>query len=434
MVSTVKGGLYPGCKEIGDLRRHNRALLLELIRTRGPVSRAELARIGRLGMPAVTAAVERLIEEGLVQEVGPGPSTGGRRPSLVGLVPEAHCAVGLEVGTRTLTAVVTDLNAVVKRRVKISSEMAKGPEALMERVRENLGDVLQGYPNETGEVLGIGMALPAPVLEAEGGYTGMLFNPPSYPGFDEFDIGDLVEQEFGVPVLLDNDANAAALGEHLYGAGRGVQDMFYLIVHRGVGGAAIVGGILYRGAQGGAGEIGQALVDLEGPRCGCGRYGCLEAFAGRAAIARRAERALKLAGGTKMTGHDPDRVTAEDVIEAGLGGDELARRILKETGEYLGLGISTVVNLFNPELVVVGGSTMKAGSLVLAPAISVVRRRAMPGLAERVRIVAGELGEDAGAVGAAALVLRTLFAVSVPYEKGEGEGIGEGRLGTAIPS
>jgi len=193
--------------------------------------------------------------------------------------------------------------------------------------------------------------------------------------------------------------------------------MFYLIVHRGVGGAAIVDGILYRGAQGGAGEIGHALVDLEGPRCGCGRYGCLEAFAGRAAIARRAQRALKLEGGRKMAGRDTDRVTAEDVLEAGLAGDELARRILKETGEYLGIGISTVVNLFDPELVVVGGSTMRAGSLILEPAITVVRRRALAGMAERVRVVVGELGEDAGAVGAAALVLRTLFAVSVPYDK-----------------
>jgi len=160
-------------------------------------------------MPAVTATVERLIEEGLVQDVGPGPSTGGRRPTLLELVPESHCAVGLEVGTRTLTAVVTDLNAVVKRRVKISSDMAKGQETLMDRVREILGDILQGCPNELGEVLGIGMALSAPVLESEES-TGMLFNPPSYPDFDEFDIGDLVEQEFGLPVLLDNDASAAA--------------------------------------------------------------------------------------------------------------------------------------------------------------------------------------------------------------------------------
>jgi N-acetylglucosamine repressor len=416
VVSTGKGGLYPGCREIDDLRRHNRALVLELIRTRGPVSRAELARVGRLGIPAVVGIVEKLMQEGLVKEVGPGPSTGGRRPILLELVPEAHCAVGLGVGTRTLTAVATDLNAAVKKRLRVSSEMARGPEALMERVRETLREVLRGCPNELGEVLGIGMALPAPVLEFETS-AEVAFSPPSYPGWGELRIGDLVEEEFGLPVLLDNDANAAALGEHLYGAGQGARDMFYLIAHRGIGGAVIMDGMLHRGSRGGAGEIGHTLIDLEGPRCGCGRYGCLEAFAGRAAIARRASRAMKLAGGRDINGRNPDEVTAEDVIEAGLGGDELARRILEETGEYLGVGISNAVNLFDPEVVVVGGSTVKAGPLILDPAIEVMRRRALPGMAEQVRVVAGTLGEDAGAVGAAALVLRSLFAISVPDEE-----------------
>lgn len=416
MVSTGKGGLYPGCKEIDDLRRHNRALVLELIRTRGPVSRAELARAGRLGMPAIVSIVDKLMEEGLVKEVGPGPSTGGRRPILLELVPEAHCAVGLGVGTRTLTAVATDLNATVKKHLRVSSEMARGPEALMERVRETLREVLRGCPSELGEVLGIGMALPAPVLEAEVS-AEIVFSPPSYPEWGELRIGDMVEEEFGLPVLLDNDANAAALGEHLYGAGRRVRDMFYLIAHRGVGGAAIVDGRLYRGSRGGAGEIGHTLIDLQGPQCGCGKHGCLEAFAGRAAIARRTSRALNLAGGGDMAGREPDQITAEDVIEAGLAGDELARRILKETGQYLGVGISNAVNLFDPEVVVVGGSTMKAGRLILDPTTEVVRRRALPGMAERVRVVAGKLGEDAGAVGAAALVLRGLFAISIPDEE-----------------
>ena len=409
------GGIYPGCKEPEDLRRHNRALLLELVRTRGPVSRAELARIARLRMPVVVRTTEELVRDGLIREMGPGPSTGGRRPTLLGLVPEAHCALGLNIGTRTLTAIATDLNASVKERVSVSSEMAGGPEALMDQVREILGDMIRGCPNELGEVLGVGMALPGPILVSEDS-SGVYFSPPSYPGWGELQIGKLVEEEFGLPVLLDNDANAAALGEHLFGAGQGVRDMFYVIAHRGVGGAAITNGVLYRGANGGAGEIGHSPIDFDGPRCGCGRYGCLEAFAGRAAIAQRAARALKLTGGERMAGRDPDELGAEDVIEAGLEGNELARRILKETGEYLGVGISSVVNMFNPELVIMGGSTMRAGELVLEPATRVVEGRALSEMAEHVCIVPGELGEDAGAVGAAALVLRELFALSVPRE------------------
>ena len=409
------GGIYPGCKEPEDLRRHNRALLLELVRTRGPVSRAELARVARLHVPVVVRITEELVGDGLIREMGSGPSTGGRRPTLLGLVPEAHCALGLNLGTRTLTAVATDLNASVKKQVSVPSEMAEGPEALMAQVREVLRDMIRGCPNELGEVLGVGIALPGPILVPEDS-SGVYFSPPSYPGWGELQIGKLVEEEFGLPVLLDNDANAAALGEHLFGAGQGVRNMFYVIAHRGVGGAAITNGVLYRGANGGAGEIGHSSIDFDGPKCGCGRYGCLEAFAGRAAIAQRAARALKLAGGGRMGGREPDEVAAEDVIEAGLEGDELARRILKETGEYLGIGISSVVNMFNPELVILGGSTMKAGELVLEPATRVVEGRALYEIAEQVRIVPGDLGEDAGAVGAAALVLRELFALSVPQE------------------
>jgi glucokinase len=218
---------------------------------------------------------------------------------------------------------------------------------------------------------------------------------------------------------MDNDANAAAIGEHLYGAGQGAKNLFYLIAHRGIGGAAILAGELYRGFRGGAGEIGHTVIDLEGPRCGCGRFGCLEAFAGRAAIARRASRALKLAVGKTMNGREPDRVIAEDVIAAGLAGDEIARAVLEETGRCLGLGISNVVDMMDPELVVIGGSTMQAGSFVLDPATEVVRRRALLQADEKVRIVAGDLGEDAGAVGAAALVLRGMFAVSLRDEQEE---------------
>lgn len=404
---------------IGDSksrRNYVRAAMLEFVRTKGPISKSELARLGHLKFPTASDLVDDLMVQGLVGEAGTGPSTGGRPPNLFELRPKARCAVGLNVGTQNLAAVITDLNGTIDRRIEMTSEMSKGPEALSARVKQALGRLLDEIPSSLGEVLGIGLAVPAPIS----GSTGTLFSPPSYRPWGKLNIGQLVEQEFGFPVLIDNDANAAAIGEHLYGAAQGVRNFFYLIAHRGVGGAAVVEGSLYRGDRGGAGEIGHTVVDLEGPRCGCGRDGCLEAFAGRAAIASRASRALKLAGGGTMNGREPDRLGAEDVIQAGLEGDEIARSVLKETGQYLGLGISNVVNMFDPEFVVVGGSTMRAGRLVLDPAVEVVRRRALPTAAEEVRIVIGKLDEDAGAVGAASLVLRGLFAASLPEREESG--------------
>ena len=388
-------------------------MTLELVRTRGLVSKSELSRLTDLKFPVVSEMTDELVEEGLVEENGLGPSTGGRRPVLFGLRADARCAIGLNVGPRTLTAVVTDLNASVLSRIEEPSEMAKGPETLFARVRETLQRLFDGLAGMQGKILGIGLALPGPILDSR----GASFSPPSYPGWGELRVGELLEAEVDLPVLLDNDANAAALGEHLYGAGREAKDMFYLNADRGVGGAVILNGFLHRGTQGGAGAIGHCVVDLEGPQCGCGRYGCLEAFAGRVAIARRAARALKLAGGRELAGKAPDEITSQDVIAAGLVGDSLAKDVLRETGRYLGLGIANAVNLYDPELVVVGGSTLQAGDLILEPAIETARRRAMTGMAEEVRIVQGKLGEDAGALGAAALVLRGLFAVSVPHKR-----------------
>ena len=413
MVTVGGPKLHKGIGNAEERKRYNRAMTLELVRTRGLVSKSELSRLTDLKFPVVSEMTDELVEEGLVEENGLGPSTGGRRPVLFGLRADARCAIGLNVGPRTLTAVVTDLNASVLSRIEEPSEMAKGPETLFARVRETLQRLLDGLAEMQGKILGIGLALPGPILDSR----GASFSPPSYPGWGELRVGKLLEAEFDLPVLLDNDANAAALGEHLYGAGRGAKDMFYLNAHRGVGGAVILDGFLHRGTQGGAGAIGHCVVDFEGPQCGCGRYGCLEAFAGRVAIARRAARALKLAGGRELAGKAPDEITTQDVIAAGLVGDSLARDVLWETGRYLGLGIANAVNLYDPELVVVGGSTLQAGDLILEPAIETARRRAMTGMAEEVRIVQGKLGEDAGALGAAALVLRGLFAVSVPHER-----------------
>ncbi|MBV9789957.1 MAG: ROK family protein [Chloroflexi bacterium] len=396
-------------KAASDLRRHNQALVLDLVRTQGPVSRAQIARLGRLSMPAVMDIAGALIEEGLVREVGVGPSSGGRRPMLLDVVPEAFCALGVEVGTRTIRAVVTDLHAVVRHWTEVSSEMERGPAALQCQLSVLLRDMLHDATRGFGGVLGVGLAVPAPILDS----TALSFSPPSFPHWGELQLGDWLSTELKLPVLVENDAKAAALGEFLYGAGRGVRNLFYLIVHRGVGGAAIINGELYRGADGGAGEIGHVAIERDGPLCGCGQHGCLEALVGREAIRQRAIQALRQSGAAELAGCPVDALGTDDIFDAALAGDPLARNILIETGQFLGQGLATVVNLFNPELVILGGATMRAGPLILDPIAEVVQRRSMAGLAQHVRIVPGALGQDAGAIGAAALVLRQLFAPAV---------------------
>lgn len=393
-----------------DTRQRNSALILEILRTRGPLSRTALASTGALSAPTVLEIVDELMREGLVHEEGIGPSTGGRKPVLLGLSSEAKCSVGLAIESQTLTAVVSDLKGNVKVRLESSSELNEGPETLLSRVREILRRVLLSVPQGLGEPLGIGLALPAPVTAS----TGEVFSFPTRSEWGEVELGQLISREFDLPVLVDNVANAAAMGEHLFGAGRDARDMFYLLLHRGVGGASVMDGSIYRGADGGAGEVGHMRISLDGPRCGCGNHGCLEAYVGRVAIRERATRAMKIAGQDEMVGTRLEDLKARHVIEAGLGGDELAQEVLRETGRYVGIGILNVTHLLNPELVVVGGSTVTAGHLLLDPAAEVVRRQVLPSVTEGVRIVQGGLGEDAGALGAASLVLRELFAEAAP--------------------
>ena len=408
-------------KVIKDLRQHNRAVVLELVRTLGPVSKGTLARAAGLSPVTVVEIIAKLASEGLVRDVGEGPSTGGRPPVLVELVPHARSAVGLDIGPRAVTAVVTDLTASVKARVEKPSRMFEGPEGTAEQVEEVFEQLLREAPEAAENSLGVGVALPAPILA----WNGPVFDPPSDPSsvFDppsgskwrwgRLDVAGLVGRRFDAPVLVDNDANARALGEFLFGAGRGSSDMLYVLAHWGVGGALVMDGDLRRGFDGGAGEIGHTVIEVDGQRCGCGGYGCLQTFVGRAGIARRARYALKLAGRDRLAGVEVEDVTVRHVVEAALQGDMLAREILEETGQYLGVGISNAINFFNPEVVVLGGSTVEVGEMVTTPLTQVAKKKALPGMAERVRIVKGELGEGAGAVGAAALVLRELFAVSV---------------------
>lgn len=305
--------------------------------------------------------------------------------------------------------------------------MVEGPEATAGQVGAVLEELLREAPEVAESALGVGVALPAPILASR----GHAFYPPSDPEWEGLDVPRLIRRRFDLPVLVDNDANARALGELLFGAGRGASNMLYVIAHWGVGGAIVVDGDLRRGADGGAGEIGHTVIEVDGPRCGCGGYGCVEAFAGRAGIVRRARRALKLAGRDRLAGVEAEELKVRHVVEAAARGDELATRVLEETGRYLGIGVANAINTLNPEVVVLGGSTMEVGEMVTAPLAEVARRRALPGMGDRVRFVRGELGEDAGAVGAAALVLRELFAVSVPAAR---EAVVDREAGTGIPA
>ena len=246
--------------------------------------------------------------------------------------------------------------------------------------------------------VGIGCGGP---LDAQ---RGVLLAPPHLAGWRDVPVTGLAQQELGRPAYVENDATAAASGEHRYGAGAGARDMVYLTISTGVGGGVVIDGQLYRGARGNGGELGHVTIDWNGRLCrSCGRNGCLEAYVSGTSIAERA--AETLPAGSLLARRD--RITAADVSAAALAGDEHARRVWAETTDALTCGLTSIINLFEPELVVLGGGVTRAGEQLLAPVRDRVARQAMAP-ASQARIVTAGLGDQVGVIGAAAFVYERL--------------------------
>jgi len=233
---------------------------------------------------------------------------------------------------------------------------------------------------------------------------------PNISGWDGYPLRDVLRERFEVPVVLGDDANAAALAEQRFGAGRRHPHMIYLTISTGVGSGIIVNDRLLLGAGGLAAEAGCMVIDPNGPLCGCGNPGCLEALVSGPAIARTARERVRAGEATcllEMAGGDPGRISALTVNQAAQRGDPLALDVLRQAGEYLGLGLVSLLHLFNPDIVVIGGSVSKAGDLLLGPAREVVRRRCLSEAYWReTPIVLAELGDDVGLLGALCLVLQ----------------------------
>jgi glucokinase len=316
--------------------------------------------------------------------VSPGTRPAGNEESVVSDSP----VLALDIGGTKIAAGVVDRTGRVHSFLVAPSEADRGPDDMLPRLFE-LGRRAAEESGLAGELEAVGIGCGGP-LDAE---RGILLAPPHLPGWRNVPVTELAERALGLPATLENDATAAAAAEHRYGAGVGVSNMVYLTISTGVGGGVVVGGRLYRGANGNGGELGHVTIDWHGRPCkGCGRRGCLEAYVSGTSIAERAREAgLSFA-------------TAEEVAAAARDGDEGAVRVWDETVEALACGLTSIVNLFEPELVVVGGGVGRSGEQLLGRARTWVLEHAMGPAGVAVDIVHAALGDHVGVVGAAAIV------------------------------
>ncbi|HEY3247738.1 MAG TPA: ROK family protein [bacterium] len=315
-------------------------------------------------------------------------------------------AIGVDLGgSKILTAVVSEDGRVAAReRVSTPQE---GPDSVVTAVEQTVERVLSAARLSVTDIVGIGVGAPGP-LNPE---TGMVFEPPNLKGWHDVPFGTLLAARVGVGAFLENDADAAALGEWRFGAGRGVDDLVYITVSTGIGGGIIIRGELLQGVSGTAGEVGHMTIDINGPRCVCGNTGCLEVLAAGPAIARSAQEAVRAGRRTTLrarAGGEITNITARVVAEAAAAGDEVAAEVFHRAATYVGVGVANLLNLLNPALVILGGGVSNAGALLLDTVAEVARARAFEQPARDARIVLTALGDDVGAVGAAVVAfMRT---------------------------
>lgn len=289
--------------------------------------------------------------------------------------------IGIDLGGTKIAAGIIDLkNGKILIDVNIPTEAQKGRKAVIDKIKKSIYALIQ---SSKIKITAIGIGIPGPILYKK----GIVINPPNLPGWKHVNLKNILEKEFKLPIFVDNDANCAALGEAIFGAGKHAKDFIYLTISTGIGGGIIIDRKLYRGKDGSAGEFGHMIIDPKGFKCGCGNYGDFESMASGTSVKTRSnENAMAI------------HIKAQQQ-------DKYAISVIQDTAKYLGIGLVNIVNIFNPELIVIGGGLSNLGEMLLSPARSYVKKHALSIPKKSAKIVRAKLGATSGVLGAAALCL-----------------------------
>jgi predicted NBD/HSP70 family sugar kinase len=370
------------------IREINQALVLGIVRDRGPISRTDIAALAELSPATITDISGVLIDQGLIYEQEAGISTGGRRPILLSLNRQAGLVLGAKLTDREIITALIDLDGEIVDR-QTASLNGDDPNHVV-NVLSGLVDELRS--RQAGRrIFGLGLGL-AGVIDRRQGICR--FSP--YFRWHDVPLRHLLEERLSLPVVIDNDVNTLTLAEQWFGQGQGVADFLVITLGRGVGMGMVLDGRLYRGGNGGAGEFGHATMEIDGPVCDCGKRGCLEAFVSTPALLSRLQTAIG------------NELTFDDALDLARSGHPAATAIFTEAGRLLGLALSHLVNIFNPPLVIVGGEGAAAMDFVLAPLRETLQAHCFANFAN-LRLVVEAWGDDAWARGAAGLMIEELF-------------------------
>lgn len=392
----------------------NSRKVLKLIRDNPSISRAEISRRTGLSAPTVSRIVDDLIQDGLVEEIGMGSSNGGRRPNLLRFCPDNNFIIGIDLGTTNIYGVLANLEAEIISEEKIPTQVEKGFNAVMDRTLTVVEKLRSQLGRKQKHLNGIGMAVAGLINKKR---NIVEFSPNFH--WHDADILGYLGQKLDIPICFDNVTRVMALGELYYGVGRKYKNFICVNVGYGIGAGIIINGQPLLGTHGMAGEFGHITLEKDSKvQCYCGNYGCLEALSSGSGIARAARRELESGAKSilsEMCHGDLDRLTAEMVAQAAKQGDVLAWNVFHKAAEYLGLGISALINLYNPEAIVIGGGVTQAGDILFDTVRSTVKARALSKISREVEILPATFGPKAAVMGAVSLIMQKVL--NLDYRK-----------------
>ena len=371
------------------LRERNREQVVDVLRRRGTVSRADIARETGLSRTTVSSIVGTMQRDGLIAELAPDRDRvgeGGRPPILLTFDPSAGALVGIDFGHDRIRLAISDLSYGVLAERELRLDIDEQATAALEETARGVRELLDDAGVDPERVHGAGVGLPGPIDRR----SGLVRSEAILPGWVQLDPAAELEERLGFPVHLDNDANAGALGEAVLGAGRGYELTAYVRLAAGVGAGIVFRGAIFRGAAGTAGELGHVLVDPDGPICRCGNRGCLETLVGTGALCEQLRRS-----------HGD--LDIEGLLVQAAAGDRGCRRVLQDAARVVGRVLADLCNTLNPDAVVIGGELADAGELLLEPLQEAIWQHAIPAAAASVTVVPGALGTRAELLGALVL-------------------------------
>jgi glucokinase-like ROK family protein len=375
-------------------RKHNRSRILDLLRLEGPLARAALSwKIG-LTRSTISRIIDELTEEKLVREVKLSRGGKGRPGMLLELDPHGGSAIGLEIGVNFLSILLTNFTAKVLWSDRVTLPDEVGPDFYLSQAEYLLQKAIDRASDRGLRLMGIGVGVWG-LVDHE---VGVIRFAPNLKWRD-VPLKEKWEEKFKVPVYLENDANASALGEYYFGSGKNIENFLYLSMDIGIGGGIISNGQLFHGANGYAGEFGHVTIDPGGSRCNCGKIGCLETVVGRKVILRKYE---------ERKGKQ-ESISLQEVIQRGQAGDEISQVIFKETADALGRGLGNLVNIFNPQRIILGWSLGQAYDLMIPYLWESINQNSLSDPLEGLEIVPFTNGADDCLLGCVALVLDEII-------------------------